>query len=133
MTLLIMVIFLHCLVYLQMSRQMLPQMQQVALSKNVPFQQQQPLERMRRRQASTPRAGMDMDKDRPMVQVKIEAPSELPMDGNAFYGLNNRNLQMFRQQHIPAMSNLTMPNVHPQSGNQFRQMASLQIPQMQAQ
>ncbi|XP_008236301.1 PREDICTED: uncharacterized protein LOC103335077 [Prunus mume] len=115
----------------QMSRQMLPQMQQVALSKNVPFQQQQPLERMRRRQPSTPRAGMDMDKDRPMVQVKIEAPSELPMDGNAFYGLNNRNLQMFRQQHIPA--NLTMPNVHPQSGNQFRQMGSLQIPQMQAQ
>ncbi|BFG35624.1 hypothetical protein CerSpe_218980 [Prunus speciosa] len=116
----------------QMSRQMLPQMQQVALSKNVPFQQQQQLERMRRRQPSTPRAVMDMDKDRPMVQVKIEAPSELPMDGNALYSFKNPSMQ-FRQQHTPAMSNLTMPNVHPQSGNQFRQMASLQIPQMQAQ
>ncbi|TQD97083.1 hypothetical protein C1H46_017320 [Malus baccata] len=119
----------------QQVRQMHPQVQQIAHSKNVPLQQQQQqqLERMRRRQPSTPRTGMDMEKDRPMVQVKIEAPSELPMDGNAFNSFNSRHPQMqFRQQQIPPMSNLTMSNVHAQSGNQFRQMAS-QIPQVQAQ
>ncbi|CAN6542070.1 unnamed protein product [Malus baccata var. baccata] len=117
----------------QMSRQMHPQMQQIAHSKNVPFQQRQQLERMRRCQPSTPRAGMDTDKERPMVQVKIEAPSELPMDGNAFNSFNSRHPQMqFRQQQVPPTSNLTMSNVHAQSGNQFRQMAS-QIPQIQAQ
>ncbi|XP_062005933.1 uncharacterized protein LOC133723118 isoform X1 [Rosa rugosa] len=87
----------------QISRQMHPQMQQIAQSKNVPLQQQQQIERMRRCQPSTPRAGMDMVQDRPMVQVKIEAPSELPMDGNAFNSFNNRHPQLqFRQQQIPA-------------------------------
>ncbi|XP_048437953.1 uncharacterized protein LOC103954710 isoform X1 [Pyrus x bretschneideri] len=117
----------------QMSRQMHPQMQQIAHSKNVPFQQRQQLERMRRCQPSAPRAGMDTDKERPMVQVKIEAPSELPMDGNAFNSFNSRHPQVqFRQQQVPPTSNLTMSNVHAQSGNQFRQMAS-QIPQIQVQ
>ncbi|KAL6227632.1 hypothetical protein ACLB2K_001589 [Fragaria x ananassa] len=121
----------------QISRQMLPQMQQIqqmqqmAQSKNLPFQQQQQIERMRRRQPSTPRAGMDMVQERPMVQVKIEAPSELPMDSNAFNNFNNRNPQMqIRQQQIPAMSNPTMQNVPAQSGNQFRQT---QIAQIQSQ
>ncbi|KAM5577018.1 hypothetical protein ABKV19_007721, partial [Rosa sericea] len=65
----------------QISRQMHPQMQQIqqiAQSKNVPFQQQQQIERMRRRQPSTPCAGMDMVQDRPMVQVKIDAPHCYP-------------------------------------------------------
>ncbi|XP_024180374.1 uncharacterized protein LOC112186250 isoform X2 [Rosa chinensis] len=123
----------------QISRQMHPQMQQIqqmqqiAQSKNVPFQQQQQMERMRRRQPST-RAGMDMVQDRPMVQVKIEAPSELPMDSNAFNSFNNRHPQLqFRQQQIPAMSNPTMQNVPAQSGNQFRQISPSQIAQIQSQ
>lgn len=111
--------------------QQIQQMQQMAQSKNLPFQQQQQIERMRRRQPSTPRAGMDMVQERPMVQVKIEAPSELPMDSNAFNNFNNRNPQMqIRQQQIPAMSNPTMQNVPAQSGNQFRQT---QITQIQSQ
>lgn len=127
----------------QISRQMHPQMQQMqqiqqmqqlAQSKNVPFQQQQQIERMRRRQPSTPRAGMDMVQDRPMVQVKIETPSELPIDSNAFNSFNSRPPQMqFRQQQIPAMSNPTMQNVPAQSGNQFRQLTSSQIAQIQTQ
>ena len=114
--------------------QQIQQMQQLAQSKNVPFQQQQQIERMRRRQPSTPRTGMDMVQDRPMVQVKIEAPSELPVDSNALNSFNSRPPQMqFRQQQIPAMSNPTMQNVPTQSGNQFRQLTSSQIAQMQTQ
>lgn len=120
---------LQFLVNLQMPRQIHPQMQQIGHPQNLAFQQQQQLDRMRRRQQSTPRPGMDMEKDRPMVQVKIEAPSELPMDGNAFNSINARHTQMqFRPQQIAAMSNL-----HPQPGSQFRQISSLQMPQIQTQ
>lgn len=112
-----------------MPRQMHPQMQQVVHPQNLAFQQQQQLDRMRRRQPSTPRPGMDMEKDRPMVQVKIENPSELPMDGNAFNPINARHPQMqFRPQQITAMSNLHAPQ-----GSQFRQISSLQMPQIQTQ
>lgn len=110
-----------------MPRQMHPQMQQMVHSQNLAFQQQQQWDRMRRRQPATPRPGMDMDKDKPLVQVKLENPSELPLDSNAYNNINTRQIQ-FRQQQIAAMSNL-----HAQPGNQFRQLASLQIPQIQTQ
>lgn len=120
------IILLYFVVMVQIPRQMHPQMQQMVHPQNLAFQQQQ-LERMRRRQPSTPRPVMDVDKDRPMVQVKIENPSELPMDGNAFNAIHSRHPQMqFRQQQIAAMSNL-----HAQSSNQLRQLASMQVPQMQ--
>uniref|UniRef100_A0A6N2LR07 Bromodomain associated domain-containing protein n=1 Tax=Salix viminalis TaxID=40686 RepID=A0A6N2LR07_SALVM len=112
---------------LQIPRQMHPQMQPMVHPQNFTFQQQQQLERMRRRQPSTPRPGMDMDKDKPLVQVKVENPPESPLDNNAFNAFHPRQPQMqFRQQHIAAMSNL-----HAQSTNQLRQLASLQVPQMQ--
>ncbi|XP_022133245.1 uncharacterized protein LOC111005886 isoform X2 [Momordica charantia] len=119
----------------QMPRQMHPQMQQMVHPQNLAFQQQQQqllLEKMRRRQAATPRAaGMEMNKDRPLVQVKVEN-TELPMDGNALSALNVRQPQQqiamqFRQQHIAAMS-----NIHASPVNQFRQMSSLQMPQIQS-
>jgi hypothetical protein len=110
-----------------MPRQIHPQMQQLVHPQNLAFQQQQQLRR--RQQQSTPRPGMDTEKDRPMVQVKIEAPSELPMDGNAFNSINARHPQMqFRPQQIAAMSTL-----HAQPGSQFRQMSSLQMPHIQTQ
>jgi hypothetical protein len=118
------------LVNLQMPRQIHQQMQQIVHPQNLAFQQQQQMDRIRRRQQSTPRPGMDMEKDRPMVQVKIEAPSELPMDGNAFNSINARHPQMqFQSRQIAAMSS----NLHAQPGRQFRQMASLQMPQIQTQ
>ncbi|KAJ8771230.1 hypothetical protein K2173_026102 [Erythroxylum novogranatense] len=113
---------------IQIPRQMHPQMQQMmAHSQNLALQQQQ-LERMRRRQppTPTPRPGMDMDKDRPLVQVKVENPPELPMDNNAFNSIHARQMQL-RQQQIAAMTNL-----HAQSGNQLRQVASMQVPQVQS-
>lgn len=107
-----------------------PQMQQMVHSQNLAFQQQQQqqliLKEMRRRQAATPRAVMEANKDRPLVQVKVEN-TELPMDGNALNALNVRHPQLqFRQQQIAAMS-----NIHASPGNQFRQMSSMQIPQIQ--
>ncbi|XP_030496620.2 uncharacterized protein LOC115712481 isoform X2 [Cannabis sativa] len=121
---------------LQQQQQQLQQQQQQQLQQQQHQQQlqQQQLERMRRRQPSTPRPGVDADKDRPMVQVKIEAASDLPIDSNSFNNFNNRNQQMqFRQQQMAAMSNFAMSNVHGQSSTQFRPMGSLQIPQMQTQ
>ncbi|XP_028770110.1 uncharacterized protein LOC114727581 [Neltuma alba] len=115
----------------QMPRLMHPQMQQIIHSNNVAFQQQQQqqqLERMRRRQAPTPRPVVDMDKDRPLVQVKLEAPSDLPMDTNTYNAINARHPQMqFRQQQLAALSSF-----HSQANNQFRQMGSPQIPSMQS-
>lgn len=117
-----------------MSRQMHPQMQQIAHSQHQHMtfqqqQQQQQIERMRRRQSSASRPAMEMDKDRPMVQVKLESAPDLPLDSNSFNSFSSRHPQMqFRQQQIPAFSNFAMSNVG-QSSNQFRQMASLQIPQ----
>ncbi|KAI6694961.1 hypothetical protein NL676_022671 [Syzygium grande] len=109
----------------QMPRQMNPQMQQ--FSHGLTFQQ---LELIRRQQASSPRPIMDFNKSRSMVQVKIENPSDLPVDGNAFNAVNMRQPQMqqFRQQQIAAMSNL-----HSQHNSQFRPMSTLQMPQMQTQ
>ncbi|XP_027193330.1 uncharacterized protein [Cicer arietinum] len=112
----------------QMQRQMHPQMQQMIHSQTLAFQQQQQqlqLERMRSHQ-SPAHPAMDVSKERPLVQVKIENTSDLPSDGNAF---NSRHPQMqFRQQQLAAMANF-----HPQSNTQFRQISSLQIPPMQSQ
>ncbi|KAH1043892.1 hypothetical protein AAZX31_09G182300 [Glycine max] len=117
----------------QMQRQMHPQMQQMIHSQNMALHQQQPqqqqLERMRRRAAAaaaTPRPAMDIDKERPVVQVKIEN-QDLPLDGNAFTSRHPQMQQFRQQQQIAAMSNF-----HPQSGTQFRQMGSLQIPSIQS-
>lgn len=111
-----------------------PQMQQMINSQNLtPQQQQLLLERMRRRQQLTPRPGMSMnmniDKDRPVVQVKLEHPTDFPMDNNAFNAMAARQPQMqqFRQQQIAAMS-----SPYAQNTNQFRPVASLQIPQVQS-
>lgn len=107
-----------------MQRQIHPQMQQLFNSHNLAFQQQQQqqLERMRSHQP-TPRAAMDISKERPLVKVKLENPSDLPNDGNSF---NSRHPQMqFRQQQLAALSGF-----HSQSNPQFRQMGSLQIPQI---
>ncbi|KAL6993224.1 hypothetical protein U1Q18_011339 [Sarracenia purpurea var. burkii] len=84
---------------------------------------------MRKRQPATPRPGMNvnMENVRPLLEVKIENPPDFPMDSNAFGTINSRHPQLqFRQQQIAALSNF-----HPQSSNQFRQLASLQIPQVQ--
>lgn len=107
-----------------------PQMQQMVNSQAFQQQQQQQqqfvLEKMRRRQAATPRAVMEANKDRPLLQVKVEN-TELPMDGNALNALNIRHPQLqFRQQQIAAMS-----NIHASPGNQFRQIPSMQMPQIQ--
>ncbi|XP_012081684.1 uncharacterized protein LOC105641698 isoform X2 [Jatropha curcas] len=112
----------------QIPRQMHPQMQQMVHPQTLTFQQQQQqLERVRRRQQSAPRPVMDMDKDRPLVQVKLENPPELPMDGNSFNPMHSRHPQMqYRQQQLAAMSNLQA-----QSSSQFRQLTSVQVPQMQ--
>ncbi|KAG2696143.1 hypothetical protein I3760_07G044800 [Carya illinoinensis] len=115
----------------QMPRQMHPQMQQIVHPQNLAFQQQQQqqLDRLRRRQPSTPRPVMDMEKDKPMVQVKIENPAELPLDGNTFNSISARHAQIqFRPQQIAAM-----PNLHAQPGSQLRQIPSLQMPQIQTQ
>ncbi|XP_065616897.1 uncharacterized protein LOC112018133 isoform X1 [Quercus suber] len=116
-----------------MPRQIHPQIQPIVHPQNLTFQQQpqqQQLDRIRRRQPSTPRPVMDVEKDRPMVQVKIENPSELPMDGNSSNTINARHhpQMQLRAQQIAAMSNF-----HAQTGTQFRQMTSLQIPQVQTQ
>nr|XP_016433646.1 PREDICTED: uncharacterized protein LOC107760146 [Nicotiana tabacum] len=121
----------------QLTQQILrmhPQMQQMINSQNLtPQQQQLLLERMRRRQQLTPRPGMSMnmniDKDRPVVQVKLEHPTDFPMDNNAFNAMAARQPQMqqFRQQQIAAMS-----SPYAQNTNQFRPVASLQIPQVQS-
>ncbi|CAH8280910.1 unnamed protein product [Arabidopsis lyrata] len=113
----------------QIQRQMHPQMQQMVNPQN--FQQQQQLERMRRRPVTSPRPNMDMEKDRPLVQVKLENPSDMAVDGNAFNPMNPRHQQQMqqqlRQQQIAAMSNMQQQPGY----SQFRQLASMQIPQMQ--
>ncbi|PIM97497.1 hypothetical protein CDL12_30031 [Handroanthus impetiginosus] len=116
----------------QILRQMSPPMQQMNNPQYLAFQQQQQWERMRRRPQPTPRPGMNMnmDKDRPLVQVKMENPSDFPMDTNAFTAMNPRHpqLQQLRQQQLAAISSL-----HAQANNNaFRPMTSLQIPQVQS-
>ncbi|CAF2088207.1 BnaA06g24420D [Brassica napus] len=120
----------------QIQRQMHPQMQQMVNPQSLQ-QQQQLLERMRKRQVTSPRPDMGMEKDRPLVQVKLENPSEMAVDGNAFNPMNPRHQQQMQQQfrqqqQIAALSNMQQQQQQQQPGyNQFRQLASMQIPQMQ--
>ncbi|GMN34018.1 hypothetical protein TIFTF001_004461 [Ficus carica] len=54
------------------------------------------------------------------------------MDNTSFNNFNSRYSQMqLRQQQLAAMSNFTLSNVHGQPSNQFRQIPSVQMPQMQ--
>ncbi|KAK6150327.1 hypothetical protein DH2020_015259 [Rehmannia glutinosa] len=92
----------------QILRQMSPQMQQMNNPQYLAFQQQQQWERMRRRQQATPRPGMNtnmnmnnMDKDRPLVQVKMETPSDFPLDTNTFTAMNSRHPQPMTSLQIP--------------------------------
>ncbi|MFS8034554.1 hypothetical protein Hanom_Chr17g01582521 [Helianthus anomalus] len=132
----------------QMHNQMVHPLQQQQQQMVHPLQQQQQQQqwdRMRRRQPSTSRpvmnmgGHMNMDNDsqsqRSVVEVKLENPPEFPMDTNAaattttFSTMNYRNPQMqFRQQQFASISAFQA-----QSNNQFRPMASVQIPQLQPQ
>ncbi|XP_052190837.1 uncharacterized protein LOC127800328 [Diospyros lotus] len=113
----------------QIPRPIYTQMPQMVNSQNLAFQQQQQLERMRRRQqqaATRPGMNMNMENVRPLVEVKIENP-EFPIESNAFGSMNPQiQLRQFRQQQLAALSNF-----NPQASSQFRQLASLQIPQAQ--
>lgn len=125
----------------QMARELHPQLQHMVQSQNLTLQQQQQL--MRRRQPPTSQRPImnmnmgfnnsNMDKERPMLQVKVENTTDFPVD-NAFTTMNPRHSQMqFRQQQMSAISAL---QAQAQAGNQFRSLASLQVPpqmQMQAQ
>ncbi|XP_077223912.1 uncharacterized protein LOC143857370 isoform X1 [Tasmannia lanceolata] len=92
---------------------------------NLAMQQQQ-WDKLRRRQPSTPRtSSMISDKDRPMVEVKIENASEFPID-STLGAVNKHQLQLRHQQMV-------MANHHTQSGHQFNQLTPLQIPQLQQQ
>lgn len=104
------------------------QMQQMQLlhPQNLAFQQQQQWDKLRRRQVATPRGSMVfMDKDQPMVDVKLENMTESPIE-SMFSTLNKQQQLQLRQQ-------ISMSNQHAQSGQQFKQMSNVQLPQLQAQ
>ncbi|GAB2282984.1 hypothetical protein Dimus_017517 [Dionaea muscipula] len=127
----------------QITRQMHSQMQQISVNQNMSFQHQQMLERMRRRPVA-PTSGpvMGMDKDRPLLEVKVENPgADLPMDANAaaaFNVVNIRNPQLQLRQHQHQLA--VIQRLQAQSGGQFRQLsaaaaaaaaAAAQVPQGQ--
>lgn len=117
---------------LKIPRQLHPQVQQMLNPHNLAYQQLEMLRRRQQHQASASRAAMEMDKMRPMVQVKIENPSDLPPDSNnAFNPVNLRHhpQMQLRQQQMAAMANMHTQ----QPTNQFRQVPPPQIPQMPAQ
>ncbi|KAL5988453.1 hypothetical protein ACLOJK_036217 [Asimina triloba] len=91
---------------------------------NVALQQQQ-WSKLQRRQPSTPRGAPTMasDKDRPMVEVKLENNPEMPMD-STFGAISRQQLHLRHQQ-------MAMANHHAQPGHQLKQLSSLQIPQLQ--
>lgn len=121
---------------LKIPRPLHTQVQQMLNSPNLALRRQH-LEIIRQhnqqqQQALASRTAMEMDKMRPMVQVKRENPPDLPVDSNnAFNPMNLRHhpQMQFRQQQIVAMTNMHTQ----QQANQFRQVASPQIPQMPAQ
>ncbi|KAJ8451896.1 hypothetical protein Cgig2_007379 [Carnegiea gigantea] len=122
----------------QIPRPMHAQMAQMIHPQNLTLQQQQQLERMRQRAAaaaaaaaaaSSPRPVMNMDKDRPMIQVKLENPPDLPVDSNTFNAINSRQAQMQRrQQQIAALQRIMGPSV-----SQMRQPAGVHMPPVQSQ
>lgn len=113
----------------QFQRQMHPQMNMLLHPQNIAFQQQQQQwDKLRRRQASTPRGSMmAVDKDSPMAEVKIESVTEGPTEANTFGSINKQQMQMRQQQ-------MAMGNQPGQSAQQhFKQLQSIQVPQLQAQ
>ncbi|KAH0470211.1 hypothetical protein IEQ34_001769 [Dendrobium chrysotoxum] len=111
----------------QLQRQMHSQMNMLH-PQNIAFQQQQQQQwdKLRRQQVSTPRSMMIMDKDQPMADVKIENIMEGPIDTNTFNALSKQQMQLRQQQ-------MAMANHPTQSGQHFKQLQSIQIPQLQAQ
>ncbi|KAL7104288.1 hypothetical protein ACP275_08G234600 [Erythranthe tilingii] len=137
----------------QIPRQINPQMQQQMNSAHyLAFQQQQQQwERMRRRQQQpTPRPGMNtnvnmnmnmnmntnmIDKDnRPLVHVKMENPSEFPIDANTFAAINSRHPQLLQLRHQQEQQQLAQQvqanNNNNNNNNVFKPMTSLPIPQI---
>ncbi|XP_021714024.1 uncharacterized protein LOC110682093 [Chenopodium quinoa] len=108
----------------QIPQQVNPQMPQMVHPQNLTLQQQQ-LERFQRRTASSPRPIMSMEKDRPMVEVKLENPPELPLENNSFNAMNRQaqQIQWRQQQQV-------FQRFMGSSGNQMRQPTSMQIPQI---
>ncbi|CAL9757552.1 unnamed protein product [Musa acuminata subsp. burmannicoides] len=110
----------------QIQRQLQMQQMQLLHPQNLAFQQQQQWDKLRRRQVATPRGSMViMDKDQPMVDVKLENMTESPME-SMFSTLN-------KQQQLQLRHQISMSNQHAQSGQQFKQMSNVQLPQLQAQ
>lgn len=107
----------------QIPRQINSQMPQMVPPQNLTLQQQH-LERMQRRTASSPRPVMSMEKDRPMVEVKQENPPDLPLENNAFNAMNRQAHIQWRQQQLQRFMG--------SAGNQMRQPASMQMPQIQS-
>ncbi|XP_020589650.1 uncharacterized protein LOC110030983 [Phalaenopsis equestris] len=117
----------------QFQRQMHPQMN-LLHPQNIAFQQQQQQQlqqqqqwdKLRRRQVSGRGSVMIIDKDQPLTDVKIENIVEGPIDTNSFNALNKQQMHLRQQQ-------MAMANHPTQSGQHFKQLQSIQIPQLQAQ
>lgn len=115
----------------QVPRPMQSQIQQQMMHSLTPQQQQQLLRMRRAAQVSSPRPAMNMDNDRPLVEVKVEK-TDMPMDNNAFSMMNARQQQLQQLQHM-RQQQLVPPiqRFQPQTGAQFRQLSPLQMAQMQ--
>ncbi|KAL8168055.1 hypothetical protein V2J09_009554 [Rumex salicifolius] len=120
----------------QVPRPMQSQMQQMMNPHNLTPQQQQLLRMRRAAQVSSPRPAMNMDKDRPMVEVKLEN-TDVSMDNSAFNMMNSRQQQLQhmrhqQQQQLQQQQLVTpMQRFQAQAGAQYRQLSSLQMAQMQ--
>lgn len=93
---------------------------------NLAFQQHQQL--LRQRQMSAPRGSVVMmDKDQPMVDVKVENVME-SQAGSMFNALNKQQLQ-----HLQLRQQMNTSNQHAQQSQQFKQISNVQLPQLQTQ
>ncbi|KAF3781772.1 hypothetical protein EJ110_NYTH35995 [Nymphaea thermarum] len=99
----------------QIQRQMHPQLHMLHPDNSAV---QQHLDKLRRRQASTQVAGMLSEKERNMVNVKVENT-----DGGFTNSLMNKQVQFKQQQ-------MAMAAQQPHSMLQYKQMGSLHVPQM---
>ncbi|KAH9615617.1 hypothetical protein KSS87_012462 [Heliosperma pusillum] len=96
----------------QVPHPMHPQIPQMVRPHNL---SQQQIDILRRRQISSPRTIINMERDRPMVEVKLENPPDPTMDSR------QAQTQWQQQQRIAALQRI---------GNQMRQPTSMQISQM---
>ncbi|KAG6517948.1 uncharacterized protein LOC122056261 [Zingiber officinale] len=119
--------------YLQAQLQRMQQMHrlqqmQMLNPQNLAFQQHQ--QQLLRRQMSAPRGSVVMmDKDQPMVDVKVENVMESPA-GSMFNALNKQQLQL---QHLQLRQQMGMSNQHAPPSQQFKQISNVQLPQLQTQ